>query len=75
MSHHLFYLGMDDFLSKPLKLDDLRRMIEKYTRPSSQSIGGPSVSHTRVSTQSDITVDTTTQAAAPESSSHARDTA
>ncbi|RKP09674.1 hypothetical protein THASP1DRAFT_13950 [Thamnocephalis sphaerospora] len=29
-----FEAGMDDFLSKPLKLDDLRRMLDKYTGPT-----------------------------------------
>jgi hypothetical protein len=27
-------VGMDDFLSKPLKLEDLRRMLNKYSNPS-----------------------------------------
>ncbi|KAI9591342.1 hypothetical protein BDF19DRAFT_426373 [Syncephalis fuscata] len=31
--------GMDDFLSKPLKLDDLRHMLDKYSNPSWQRHG------------------------------------
>ncbi|RKP26804.1 hypothetical protein SYNPS1DRAFT_27514 [Syncephalis pseudoplumigaleata] len=32
---------MDDFLSKPLKLEDLRRMLDKYSNPSWNRHGGP----------------------------------